>query len=219
MSEAQRSNNRLPSKHAQRGAKLAVMLLCGLIAAALLGGCPRNRITDLNFEPASGSIEGGTVVTITGSNFGAATTATFGGVAATGVELLSDTQIRVTTPPNPAGRVTVVVDRGDGTAITEQNAFEYVDPGAPPELAFTRVEPDTGSAAGGETIELIGANFEVAMTVIIGGQRATGVTFVNPSKLRVVTPAHDAGLVSITIVSPDNVRAVSLSNSFEYVEP
>lgn len=190
-----------------------------LLAALLLGGCPQNRITDLVLEPASGSIEGGTVVTITGSNFSAATTATFGGVAAIDVELLSATQIRVTTPANPAGRVTVVVDRGDGTTITEPSAFEYVDPNAAPALAFTRIEPGEGNIAGGDTIDLIGANFEVAMTVVIGGQRATSVTFVNPSKLRVVTPAHDAGRVSVTIVAPDNVRAVSLSNSFEYIAP
>lgn len=195
------------------------LLLTAAMCLTCLGGCPRHRITDLVLEPASGTIEGGTVVTITGSGFTAATTATFDGVAATNVELLSDTQIRVTTPAHAAGNVTVVVARDDGTAITEQNAFDYIDPNAVPELAFTRVEPAEGSTDGGTTINLIGANFEAGMTVVIGGQRASSVTFVNPSKLTVVTPAHVAGSVPIVIVAPDNVRAVSLADVFEYVAP
>lgn len=189
------------------------------LCLAALGGCPRNRITDLVLEPASGTIEGGTVVVITGSRFSDTTTVTFDGEPATTVELLSDTQIRATTPPHAAGRVTVVVDRGDGTAITEQNAFEYIDPNAAPPLAFTRVEPNQGPTSGGTTIDLIGANFEAGMTVVIGGQSASSVTFINPSKLTVVTPPRAAGVVSIVIVAPDNVRAVSLANSFEYIAP
>lgn len=194
----------------------AVGALCCLVC---LGGCPRNRITDLILDPASGTIEGGTVVTITGSGFTAATTVTFDGEPATELELLSETQLRATTPPHAAGRVTVVVDRGDGTAITEQNAYEYIDPNAAPQIAFTRVEPNQGPTSGGTTVALIGANFEAGMTVVIGGQSATSVTFVNPSRLTVVTPPRAAGMVSIVIVAPDNIRAVSLANSFEYIAP
>src|SRR5204863_527825 len=47
--------------------------------------------------PNSGSTAGGTAVTITGSNFAAGATVTFGAAAATNVVVVSGTQITATT--------------------------------------------------------------------------------------------------------------------------
>ena len=52
---------------------------------------------------------GGTAVTITGTNFAAGATVTFGGTAATSVVVVSGTQITATTPAGSAGAVTVTV--------------------------------------------------------------------------------------------------------------
>ena len=59
--------------------------------------------------PNSGSTAGGTAVTITGTNFAAGATVTFGSTAATNVVVVNSTTITATTPAGSAGAVTVTV--------------------------------------------------------------------------------------------------------------
>src|SRR6202008_444350 len=60
-------------------------------------------------SPNSGTTAGGTAVTITGTNFAAGATVTFGSNSATNVAVLSGTQITATTPAGSVGAVTVTV--------------------------------------------------------------------------------------------------------------
>ena len=60
-------------------------------------------------SPNSGSTAGGTAVTITGTNFAAGATVTFGSTAATNVVVVNSTTITATTPAGSAGAVTVTV--------------------------------------------------------------------------------------------------------------
>ena len=60
-------------------------------------------------QPNSGPAAGGTAVTITGTNFAAGATVTFGGTAATNVTVVNSTTITATTPAGSAGAVTVTV--------------------------------------------------------------------------------------------------------------
>src|SRR5207244_12028033 len=53
--------------------------------------------------PNSGPVGGGTAVTIAGTNFVSGAAVTFGGTAATGVAVVSPTQITATTPAQGAG--------------------------------------------------------------------------------------------------------------------
>ncbi len=62
-----------------------------------------------SLSPTSGTTNGGTSVTLTGSGFTGATSVTFGGTAATGVTVVSDTTITATTPAHAAGAVAVAV--------------------------------------------------------------------------------------------------------------
>jgi hypothetical protein len=64
--------------------------------------------------PASGPVNGGTGVTITGTGFSAGATVTFGGTAATSVTVTSSGTITATTPAHAAGTVDVVVTNSDG---------------------------------------------------------------------------------------------------------
>ena len=65
--------------------------------------------TITTISPNSGSTNGGTAVTITGTNFISGATVTFGGTAATNVTVVSSTSITATTPAHVAGAVNVVV--------------------------------------------------------------------------------------------------------------
>lgn len=95
-----------------------------------------DHITAVTFTPAvtegitsvtpnSGPAAGGTPVVITGAGFTGATGATFGGVAATGFSVVSDTEINCTTPAGTAGPVDVVVVRPT-TNLTLAGGFEFI---------------------------------------------------------------------------------------------
>ncbi len=75
-------------------------------------------------SPASGSSSGGTAVTLTGTNFVAGATVSFGGTAATNVTVVSSTSITATTPAHAAGAVNVVVS-DTGGSVTLTNGFTY----------------------------------------------------------------------------------------------
>jgi IPT/TIG domain len=75
-------------------------------------------------SPATGAAAGGTDITITGSNFGGVSGVTVGGVAATQVRVLSETQIACRTGAHAAGAVPVVV-QDDSGPVTKANGFTY----------------------------------------------------------------------------------------------
>jgi hypothetical protein len=78
--------------------------------------------------PSSGATSGGTSVTVSGSNFVAGATVTFGGTAATAVTLVNATTLTATTPAHAPGAVTVVVTNPNAQSGTLANAFTYVVP-------------------------------------------------------------------------------------------
>lgn len=64
-------------------------------------------------SPNSGSVFGGTAVTITGFGFDLSTGVTFGGVAATSVVIVSNTEITCVAPSHASGAVDVTVGNVD----------------------------------------------------------------------------------------------------------
>lgn len=81
--------------------------------------------TVTSITPAFGPAAGGTSVTITGTNFVATPTVTFGGTSATGVVRVSATLLTATTPAHAAGLVNVVVTNPDLQAGTLANGYFY----------------------------------------------------------------------------------------------
>jgi len=73
-------------------------------------------------SPTSGAHNGGTTVTISGSNFVSGATVTFEGTAAT-VRSTSATSINVRTPAHAAGTVSVVVTNPGGLVATLTNGY------------------------------------------------------------------------------------------------
>jgi hypothetical protein len=84
---------------------------------------PAGPPTFSNITPAIGTAAGGTLVTITGSNFAGASV-TFGGVAATAVTVTSNTSLTCVTPVHAAGAVNVVLTASGGT-VTQSASFTY----------------------------------------------------------------------------------------------
>jgi uncharacterized repeat protein (TIGR01451 family) len=78
-------------------------------------------------SPSQGPDSGGTSVTITGSAFvtGGSLGVTFGGIAATSVNVVNATTITCVTPAHAIGLVDVVLTNGDGQQTTAFNAYTY----------------------------------------------------------------------------------------------
>jgi len=80
--------------------------------------------------PNFGTNNGGTTLTLTGANFTGTTGVTIGGVAATGVTVVSDTSITLTCPAGSAGTASIVVTNGSG-ANGANTLFFYIGAGVP----------------------------------------------------------------------------------------
>jgi hypothetical protein len=78
--------------------------------------------------PSSGPTSGGTLLTITGSNFQAGATVSVGGAAATGVTVVNSTTITATTGAHAAGTVNVAVTNPDAQSGTLPASFFYAPP-------------------------------------------------------------------------------------------
>jgi len=77
--------------------------------------------------PATGPLEGGTTLTITGSNFIGPITVTVGGVECAKPSVDSDTQLTCTSPIGTGpGSKDVKVINGDGQQVVATDAFSYV---------------------------------------------------------------------------------------------
>lgn len=101
----------------------------GSAALAKIGAsAPGPTITSVT--PSSGTTLGGTSIVVTGGYFGTGTTIRLGGVSATGVQLLSATQLSAITGPGAAGAVYVTVTNLDLQNATLPDGFTYVAPEA-----------------------------------------------------------------------------------------
>jgi hypothetical protein len=102
--------------------------------------------------PSGGPTGGGTAVTISGTGFAPLATVTIGGSAATGVAVVSATQITATTPAHAAGASNVVVTNPDTQSGTCAGCYTYSDTG--PALTFSPPGLDFGNVPVGDTKEL-----------------------------------------------------------------
>jgi len=164
-------------------------------------------------SPASGTTQGGTAVTITGTNFiTSGLVVKLGSNNATGVTVLSPTTIQATTPAGSAGKVDVIVTTSDGTGTGTQ-LFTYVAQ-APPTV--TGIAPTSGPTGGGTTITITGTNFTGATSVSVGGNPATFVQVVSATTITAHTPPGAAGIADVVVTTPAGNSATSSADHFAY---
>jgi hypothetical protein len=169
--------------------------------------------------PAAGADAGGDAITLTGAGFAPGATVTLGGIPAAVVSV-SATAIAAVTPAHAAGAVDVTVTNPDGQAATLAAAFVFLappPPPPPPAPSIASVTPSSGPDAGGATVVITGAAFAAGATVDLGGALAT-VTGVAAGSITLVTAAHAAGAVDVTVTNPDGQLAV-LPLGFSFVAP
>lgn len=88
---------------------------------------PSGALTLDNILPATGLAAGGNTVTLYGTGFAAGTTVTFGTTPATGVQVLSLTQLTAVVPASGGvlGPVAVTVRNPDGSSIARGDLYSY----------------------------------------------------------------------------------------------
>ena len=171
--------------------------------------------TVTSISPNSGTTNGGTAVTITGTGFLAGATVSLGGTAATGVTVVSSTSITATTAAHAAGAVNVIVTNSDTQSGTLTQGFTYTTASNPPPT-LTWISPASGTATGGTAVTITGTGFLAGATVSLGGTPATGVTVVNSTSITATTPAHAAGAVNVVVTNTD-AQSGTLPQGFTYM--
>ena len=121
-------------------------------------------------SPASGPVPGNTPVTVTGSGFTGATAVSFGPAAASGLSVVSDTEVTVTSPPACAGGWDGGCDRhhpGGPLDILASREFTYQAAGQPP--VVTGVSPASGWESGNTPVTVTGVGFTGATVLVTFG--------------------------------------------------
>ena len=163
-------------------------------------------------NPVAGPLAGGTSVTLTGTNFSAATTVNFGATTGT-ITLVTPTSITVTSPPETAGTVNVTVVTPSGTSATSgSDSFTYE--GAPTITAA--INPVAGPAGGGTSVTITGTGFIGAGTVKFGTTPGTSPIVNSYSSITITSPAGTAGTVDVTVITPFGTSAVVPADQFTY---
>jgi hypothetical protein len=189
------------------------IVMVGGGGTVLRNPCGGSSLTVTSVMPNQGPTAGGTSVTIAGSGFASGATVTFGGNAATGVNVPSATSITCTTPAHGAGQVSVTVTNpSGGGSATLANGFTYTDL---PGITVTACNPSSGPETGGTNVTITGTGFQSGASVSFGGSPATGVAVPSATSITCATPSHPPGPVNITVTNPGGASA-TLNNGFTY---
>lgn len=84
-------------------------------------------------------------------------------------------------------------------------------------LTLTAVDPITGLTTGGTAVTLTGTGFVSGILVNFDNISATSIVVVSDTEITCVTPAHDLGLVDVTVTIPDTGEFATLTDGYEYV--
>jgi len=81
------------------------------------------------------------------------------------------------------------------------------------------VSPTAGPTGGGTTVTITGTGFTGASAVDFGATPATSFTVNSDTQITATSPAHSAGAVDITVVTPWATSATGSADQFTYVAP
>jgi hypothetical protein len=146
-----------------------------------------------SLSPTEGPEAGSTDVTITGQNFVAGATVTFGTADATAINVVSATQI---TCKSPAGTGTVDVKVTVDAKTSNAKSFTYIAAAVDP--VIDSLSPTEGPEAGSTDVTITGQNFAAGATVQFGTADATAIIVVSATQITCKSPAG-TGTVDVKV--------------------
>ncbi|MCY9579906.1 IPT/TIG domain-containing protein [Paenibacillus alvei] len=169
-------------------------------------------------SPDSGLISGGTIVTVTGTNFSSNNKLTFGDKPLT-FTFVSNTELRIKTPAwSKAESVGITVSDVYNQEAKLDGAFTYKEPEKDPAPTIDSISPNEGYLAGGKASFVNGKGFKDGAKVSVGGKDAVTV-FVSSEQLKVLMPSWaQEEVVDIKVKNPDG-QSGELLKAFSYVTP
>lgn len=166
--------------------------------------------------PIAGPIAGGTVVTITGTNFTNLSSVQLGGVTLPGaaVVFVSPTILTITTPAQATARAVDI----RVTSISGQS------PASPADVfTFTNgpivdsLNPNTGPTNGGTIVVITGKNFAAGVTLTIGGANVDTFNVNSATQITMLTPsAAAAGPVDIQVKKGSDFSPLGPMTKYTY---
>ncbi len=187
-------------------------------------------------SPASGTTAGAMPVTINGTGFQAGATVTFGGTAATNVNVGSGTSITATTPAHGAGTVDVVVTNPDDQSGTLSGGYTYTSgAGGGGGISFVQVTskvatsgssmaityPAAQTAGNLNVVEVMWGDTTSAVSTVADNRGNTYALAVGPTKVTGLTSAiyyakNIAGGSTTVTVTFNQTAAYPNINILEY---
>lgn len=171
--------------------------------------------------PNTGTAEGATVVTISGTGFQSGATVTLGGPATT-VTVHNSTTIVASTSAHPAGTVDVVVANPDGRRAVLMGAFTYAAAPPVPAPVVTAISPEIGSTGGGVPVVVTGTGFRetgyhsgVILTI---GDAVITPYYANSTTIWAQIPAHIAARVDVIVTNSDG-QTGRLAGGYTFAPP
>jgi len=129
------------------------------------------------------------------------------------VSVLSPGELTATTAATAAGADEVIVTDANGTSSAGPK-YTYVAP-VP---TITKVDPASGSTAGGTTVTITGTNLTGATAVKFGATNATSLKLESASEIIAASPAG-SGTVDVTATTAGGTTATGSADHFTYVPP
>jgi hypothetical protein len=161
--------------------------------------------------PNSGPTTGGTVVTLSGTNFQPTSQVLIGGFAATISGTPTANSITVVTPALPAGAADVKVVNSDGQFALVSGGFTATNgtlppgTGAPP--VVTGIGPNAASGGTGATVS--GTGFQAGSQVLIGGVAAVITGTPSAIRINITIPTKlPIGPADVEVLNPDGQKSV-----------
>lgn len=173
--------------------------------------------------PTLGASDGGTTVTLTGSNFVPGATVQIDGVFQSQVQVIDDQTLTFVTQPSvPGGPHTLLVENPGGEQAS--SSFVYL---AQPDPRMSSVSPNSGPSGGGTQVTILGSGFTSNTQVRFGADPTTGqggvtaseVTVVSANEIQVVSPASSSSYSSLMVQDSSTTQASVLSQGFTYNLP
>ena len=164
-------------------------------------------------SPNAGALDGGTIITISGSGIGFIEKVVLGEGDCTELTIIDDSSLTCLTPAGTS-TVSVKLFGKANKSFTVTDAFTYQD--SPSISSFI---PLNGKTSVQETLTILGSGFLAGAKVLIGDLYCLNVNVVDSTEINCTTPFSTAGAKKITVTNVDGQFDTTTSSFTMYSKP